>query len=316
MDYDIINQVISELVDIVNNYNRKRGYNTFLMEDLLVVLLGYYLVFGSEIFKRIDAVLESLRIHVSYTDDDFRDILKDILPNMFVKGKEVTPLMVYDYKYRKDGKLLGAVPNIILVSRIRKGRVFDLAHELSHTIEGTSAEILWEDREDFEFSEGFSTFSINKHDGFGPIRNSMFTELITSCIESRIANALKELDPEKIDNEFVSWFVEYIKDTDRKVVTGSYLFPEMIYKDLFDNEVFFEMIKKYHYQNEHELWEEDFNSYTGGKVRLKELVNLADMLDPLDPIQTMKYQAIIQEKIRVFNQATNCKTSSSLILMI
>ena len=58
MDYEIINSAISDIIKIVNNYNKEKKYDVVLCEKLVIVLLGYYLVFGPEIFQKIRTTIK------------------------------------------------------------------------------------------------------------------------------------------------------------------------------------------------------------------------------------------------------------------
>ena len=54
MDYGLINEVIGDIIKIVNAYNKDKNYDYSVTSKLVIVLLGYYLTFGPEIFEKIN----------------------------------------------------------------------------------------------------------------------------------------------------------------------------------------------------------------------------------------------------------------------
>ena len=56
MDYSVINAAIDDIVYIVNDYNKTRGYSVSLCERLVIALLGYY------IFNKYSSYIPDKRI--------------------------------------------------------------------------------------------------------------------------------------------------------------------------------------------------------------------------------------------------------------
>ena len=71
MDYDIINQVYEEIIGIVNDYTRRKNCEYEVARKLSFSLLGYYLVFGPEIFSKLNVLLDSVNIYECISEEDY-----------------------------------------------------------------------------------------------------------------------------------------------------------------------------------------------------------------------------------------------------
>lgn len=82
MDYDIINQVYEEIISIVNDYARKNNCEYEVARKLSFAFLGYYLVMGPEIFKKLNILLDSVRIYEFISNEDYQKKAIEISPKL------------------------------------------------------------------------------------------------------------------------------------------------------------------------------------------------------------------------------------------
>lgn len=313
MDYKVINDVIRQIINIVNYYNRDNRYSLEVAEMLVTTLLGYFLVFGPEIFSKIDILLDSLVIHYCENDEEYFEELNKVNEN--AEKYDANPMMLNQYKFDSNGKVLGGIPNIIMTRMEPFRVVLNLAHEFSHALEGVSAKVIREDSESFTYKQGFATVTMEKETGLEKIENGAFAEFITVCIENRIARALVSLDLEQIDYEFIKKYLSGAGELQRKnFVMDSYSLLAGICKDLIDNDVFFGLIMKYYYDNETDLFEEEFDSYSS-EVKLRILMKLMRGLKTEEAFNTMQNAENLKRKIAIFNKATNFEPASSLVFV-
>ena len=315
MDYEVINAAIKDIISLVNYANRDDRYSEDLASELVVALLGYYLVFGPNLFKQINELLEQLHIHRYDEDKDYFDTIGKI--NAQAEKLDVSPVMIGEYIYGDQKQVNGVIPHILIPKNNSFAEIDNMIHELSHALQFTSSRVLREDEEEFVYQQGFSKVTMVKEDNSTLIENGAFSEFITVCIENRIVNALLSLDLDKVDNSFIKSILgEFKKLKGRNVLTDSYSTFQAVGKDLMDNDTFFALIKKYYYSNECEIFEEEFDSYTE-EVKLKNIMGLIRSIDRVDNFYNMMLAIeAMNKKIRLFNKATNYVPSSSLVLIV
>lgn len=314
MDYEVINAAIKDIISLVNYFNKDNVYKEDLMEELVIALLGYYLVFGPSLFEQIKVLLEQLHIHRYEGKNDYFKIIEKI--NDKVEKPNVSPVMICEYVYKDNKMVAGVIPHILIPQSNSFMEIDNMIHELSHALQLTKADVLREDEEEFVYQQGFSKVTMVKKDNSTLIENGAFSEFITVCIENRIINALLSLDLDKVDNSFIKSILgEFKRLKGRNVLTDSYSTFQAVGKDLMDNDTFFALIKKYYYSNECEIFEEEFDSYTE-EVKLKNIMGLVRSIDNDNFYNMMLAIETMNKKIRLFNKATNYVPSSSLVLIV
>ncbi len=314
MNYEIINDAINDIIRLVNCYNQRHNYSVELCEELVVSLLGYYLVFGPSLFKKINELLEQLHIHRYESGNDYFKIMGEI--NSQVEKSYVSPVMVCEYIYGNGKMVKGVIPHILIPYSDSFMEIDNMVHELSHALQLTESKVLREDEKEFVYQQGFSRVTMVKENNSTLIENGAFSEFITVCIENRIINALFSLDGDKVNNKFVKRILgEFKKLNGHNVLTDSYSTFQAVGKDLMDNDIFFSLIKKYYYENECEIFEEEFDSYSE-EVKLKNIMRLIRKIDNDNFYNIMLAIETIKKKIDLFNKATNFVPDSSLILVI
>lgn len=315
MDYAIINESIEEISALVSQYKEKKGYSDTLSEKLTISLLGYYLAFGSEIFKRITLALDGVELHEFQTEEEYI-AFKDELTPMSKGYNTADPGTYWDYKYDENQKFIGAKPIVMysLVSKIQD--VFSIIHELSHVIEGTSAQVISEDENNLVIKNGFTERNIDKETNLFKSTQEGITELITVAIEHKILREFLKLDPTQITNANVQSFLEENKSYQTaNVMLRSYGSMSALFKDLIDSDAFFEIIKKYHYDNQPESITEEFNSFDS-RLNFNKIVTYAEQTHTDDISTIFYYSKSIQKQMDIFNEATDAKPDKRLIIVI
>lgn len=314
MDYEIINSAISDIIKIVNNYNKEKKYDVVLCEKLVIVLLGYYLVFGPEIFQKINLILETLNIYQCDLKQEYQSVVDKINAEAG-DGHKYCLISMFDYKYQ-DNRFIGAVPNIIFIQKNILSDVLSIAHELSHVLEGVSAKIIIENKEFFCYEHVFEEVKVIKDNNACFRKNHGFKELVTTGVENKIMQSFLKLDKEQIDSIIIKDFLEQIKCYKGKTtLVYSYETLHLVFKDLFDNECFWDLIKKYYYENQPELLEVEFNSYANG-LDLKVLINCAEHL-LLSNIDEMNYYGnMVKKQVELFSEVTNFKPDKSILILV
>lgn len=314
MDYYVINGAINDIVWIVNQYNKEHGYDVSLCEKLVLALLGYYLAFGADIFTNIDVVLEQLKIY--QCESELRCILKkkELVPDD--KMPDANPGTKWDYCYDKNKKFIGAIPTIIFYEKDMLQDVFTLVHELSHTLEGVNGSIIYETDTEIKFKYGFGEYFVDKNrTGFKKEGHGM-TELITITIENKVLREFRKLDPSMIVNPLVKEFIEKIKKyQDRNILLNSYGIMASLFKDLIDNEAFFELIRKYYYENEREFFIEEFNSWDE-RLDLKKICYYVEQVYNEDEYNVFYYAGPIRKQLEVVNEVTGFEPDNKMLIMI
>lgn len=312
MDYEILNTVVSEIVSIVNLYNKRHGYDVSLCERMVLALLGYYLVFGPEIFEKIDLILDSLLIYQCETENELENVLLKYRP--FIKEYTTNPGTIWDFKYHNN-KFIGAIPVIFYLKDNLIINTFSLAHEISHVIEGLSAEVVNETKDTFELNIGFSDSVVYKSDSLMKIEKQGMTELITITIENKMLNEFLKLDVDKINNCLVKEFLEQLKKYKNKnIMLDSYTVMAFMFKDFIGNDYIFELIKKYYYENQREFFIEEYNSLNEN-LNFEKLIKYAEKVfrEEVDPFYFM---GIVQNELDILNRATGVETDKRILLFV
>ena len=317
MDYVLINEVIGDIIKIVNAYNKDKNYDYSVTSKLVIVLLGYYLTFGPEIFEKINKFIFSLNIYECESYVDYREAFKKILPEEKWLGYYLAPLpqMRWDFRYNKDNKFIGAIPNILYVRRKYVSDVLNLAHEISNGLEGLEGRVISEDDKQVTLRLGFSTIKVDKNTNFMTFADLGFNEFATINVENRVLQSLKNLEAEKIDYDFVKNFLNELS-TDKKIVASGYPLMTGVYRNLMDNDHFFDLLKKYHYANDYEMFKVEYEGINEG-LSAESLRSNTNILIKAKAEDTFDILPKVTEQINLFNEGTNFKADTkSLILLV
>lgn len=316
MDYSIINQVYEEIINIVNYYAWKSNCDYEVARKLSFTLLGYYLVMGPEVFSKINIVLDALVIHECQSKEEYQDELTKI-KGRFVESN-FNPIMTWKYQYDDNNKFLGGVPYIIYMKGKDLENVLSLAHELSHSLEGTGASVLDEEQEYVSIAQGFGLIKVKKETNSFKIEEEGFSELVAASIETRVAQSLVNLDSKEIENPLLKEFISSISEYKGKnVLAWSYEIVNMAFKDLMDNELFFELIRKYFYENNEVAFKEEYQSYGEG-LRYSVLKSVAQNLndDNSKIAGKMQYISLIQRQSEIFSRSTDFDPDKRVLILV
>lgn len=317
MDYDTLNTAISEIVYIVNDYNKKHNYTVSVCEDLVVALTGYYLAFGPSIFSKIGQVLSALEIHQADTKNECAEIKTQIRPNES-NFEDDFPETIWELKCDpQTNKFLGAIPHIVYDKDNPEDATLTLAHELSHTLEGCTGQVIREDEHTITIRVGFSELTYDKEtglafDGYG----RGMTELITVTVENKVLREYSKLDPDNIENPLIKGFVQKANQANPgQTLAKSYLIMSGIFKDLIDNENFFDIIKERYYETDQEGFKEDFESLDS-RLNFKNLTSYVEQIHNArgDAGKALRVAPEVQSQLDILNEATNSKPTKSLVL--
>lgn len=314
MDYEILNSAVEDIIYIVNQYNKGKDYDVSLCEKLVLVLLGYYMAFGPEIFKKIDDVLSSLEIHQC---EDKKELIK-------LKGKlcpyahdvDPNPGMIWKHVYDSNNKFVGSIPIIFFYKEGLITDVFSLGHELSHALEGTSVQVLEETDTKFKLKHGMGTYLVDKETNRYKPEGHGMTELVTIAIENKLLREYLKLDPQQITNPMVKDFVGQLKSyQNNNVLLNSYSIMSGLFKDLIDNETFFDIVKRNYYDNNQETLIDEFDSLDP-RLSLGKLRQYADKVSAGEYNEVMYYAGPIQKQLDVLNETTGVTPDKRLLLVI
>lgn len=318
MDYNTINQVMEEIILIVNNYNKSKGYSVSVCEKLALALLGYYLVFGVSIFSKINIILDSLCILECETKDKYMEALVRINENIKddTLAMRYNPVTVWDYKYDNNKKFRGAIPYIVYVESSKISDVFNVIHELSHTLDGLSASVEAEDEDLLTIKQSFARVLVKKINNSSRIEEQGFTELITISVENRTLQEFLKLDEDKVSSPLLKDFLTGLKSyRERNVLCNSYGIMAACFKDLIDNDEFINLIAKYYYDNNEELFEEEFNSYDRN-LSYRQVKNCAIHLAHGGMSEVFYYSNILKEQIALFSKATKFESDNRMLILV
>lgn len=313
MDYSVINAAIDDIVYIVNDYNKTRGYSVSLCERLVIALLGYYIVFGPSIFEKINIILESLEIYECNSEDDCCELKSTLVGSV---NSNSNPATSWDFKYDENKKFIGAIPRIIYTKRDIVCDSFNLIHELSHVIEGTSGKVIKEDEKHFKYKQSLCEVVVVKNNNSFFVNNIGIVELITIMIENKFFKEFLKLDVGMIDNCIVREFLQRINIYKNKnVLLDSYSITSTMFSDLINNDYFFELVKKYYYNGERELFALEYESYGDG-LSFKVLVNCAEHLISGELYDVMYYTNILNKQIELFNKYSSYIPDKRILLFV
>ncbi len=320
MDYDIINQVYEEIIAIVNDYVRRKNCTYEVAKKLSFTLLGYYLVLGPEIFSKLNILLDSINIYECISEEDYQKKAIEISPRLEEKKHilRYNPITIWDYKYDKDHNFLGGIPNIIYMRDKTIDNVLSIAHEMSHGLEGVNATVESQDSEYVHINQGFSHIIVNKETNAFIDDDAGFIELVTSSLETRILNALLRLDENAVKSPLLQEFLKEIKEYKGKnVMSRSYETLNAIFKDLLDNDEFYNLVKKYFYENDEEGFKKEYELYDS-RLRYKVLKSAAEYLamDGKDFSSIIYYSEIIKKQADIFNRATNFVPDKKILILV
>lgn len=321
MDYDIINQVYEEIISIVNDYARKNNCEYEVARKLSFALLGYYLVMGPEIFKKLNILLDSVRIYEFISNEDYQKKAIEISPKLEENKHNLryNPITIWDYRYDSNNNFLGGIPNILYMRDKTIDNVLSISHEMSHGLEGVSASVESEDEDYVYINQRFTHLTVDKESNrFRVEGGSGFIELVTSSLENRILNEFLKLDVQKIDSSLLREFLGEIKVYKSKnVMSRSYDLLNSIFKDLTDNPEFYDLIKDYFYDNDENGFKVKYESYGNGLI-YKVLKDAAEHLsvDNLSVSDAIYYGDIIKRQAENFNKATNYEPDKKLLILV
>lgn len=320
MEYDIINQVYEEIISIVNRYVRRTNCDYDVARKLSFALLGYYLVFGAGIFNKLNVLLDSVKIYQCSSKKEYSDTLIEIAPRIEKIKDELlfNPITIWDYKYDADNKFLGGIPYIFYMSDNEISDVLSLAHEMSHGLEGTSATVVKEDDETVCISQGFTKITVNKDSNSFTEDNSGFIEVVTSSLETRILRSFLKLDISKITSPLLREFLsEIAKYKSKNVMSSSYELMNSIFKDLTDNDEFYNLIKEFFYDNNEEGFKARYEAYGNGLYYniLKEAAAYLSK-DGISASSAMYYRDIVARQAAKFNQVTGYEPDKKLLILV
>lgn len=320
MDYDIINQVYEEIIGIVNDYVRRTNCEYEVARKLSFALLGYYLVLGPEIFNKLNLLLDSINIYECVSKEEYCKKAIEIAPRLSEREHILSynPITIWDYKYDKESKFLGGIPNVIYMKDKTIDNVLSIAHEMSHGLEGVSATKESEDDEYVYVNQGFTSIMINKETNGFRTDDAGFIELITSSLETKILNALLKLEQDKVDSPLLKEFLSEIKEfKDKNVMSRSYETLSTVFKDLIDNDEFYNLIKKYFYDNDEEGFKREYEAYDS-RLKYRTLKSAAEYLamNGEDFASVMYYNEIIRKQSDIFSKATNFEPDKKILILV
>lgn len=316
MDYEIINAAIKDIISLINYYNRDNRFSLEVCEYLVMVFLGYYLVFGEEIFAKINTVLEVVQIDCCLNKEDYIKVTSSLFKDEDYDFTDYYPITLWDFKYGENGNFRGAIPHILFLKEEDVQNFLNLSHEFSHCLEGVKAKIVKEDDKTLEYISSFTNVLINKGSNLTKFESLGMAELLTVCIENRILKSLIELDEAQIENPIVKSFLGKLnKYKGMSVLANSYTTMSALFKDFFDNDNFFELVKNYYYDNSEDDFKEGFNhledglSYDKFKMCVVKLyrANIEDLA---------YYGNIIREQARILNKNKKEDGIKKLLIMV
>ncbi len=314
VDYDILNTVIDEIVLIVKNYQNEKKISDEVALHLTIALTGYYLSFGVDVFKHIQCVLEQLVIYYCDSPKSCLNKKRELRPNSGVD--DFCPVSTWDYILDDNKKFKGAIPIIVYFNEGIVNNVFTLIHELSHIIEGANAQVIKEDNSGVLIKQCFSNLFVSKEYQSKESNNNGMTEFIAVMIENKILKCFVDLELDKIENISIRNFVNEIKKYKGKnFLINSYEVLAGLFKDLIDSEYFFDLVKKYYFENQCGLIEEGYNSLDD-RLNFNKLMLYIDKIFEENPTDVFYYMVPIRKQLDVFNEATGFKPDDNILIFV
>ncbi len=314
VDYEVLNAAIDDILLIVNSYKKSNNVTVEIAEKLLLVLFGYYVSFGPQIFDKIQEVLECLRIYECEDEMDCLKTKRELIPEY--PSNDCYPGTMWDYHYAKsNNEFIGAIPTIVYYRINLLQDVFVLVHELSHTLEGCKASVIYEDENLIKIKQCFSEYTITKNKTGFKKQGIGMTEFVTVAIENRILSDLVKLDAEQINNVFVRDFLSGLRRYKSvNSLLDSYSLMSGAFKDLLTSDIFFELIKKYYFENEIEIMIEEFDALGNG-LSLERIIKLIELVYTDESNAFSRFESIHRE-MKLFRETTGVEEDKRLILVI
>ena len=320
MDYDIINQVYGEIIEIVNAYVRRTKCSYEVARKLSFALFGYYLVMGPEIFKKINVVLDAVHIYETTSEDEY---CKKVDITRFHDGYDVevkcNPVTMWEYKIDSNNKFLGGVPKIVYMCSNDSCNVLSIVHELSHVLEGVDAVVTREDREYVYIKQGFANVVGKKASKYFKIEDGGgFSELAAISLENRVLKEMLKLDVEQIVSPLLKEFLNGIQQyKEQNAMAKSYMELSTTFKDFIDNDTFFALLKKYFYEADEEGFKAEYESLSPA-LNYSSLKHSADVLafNLTSLKQLMIYIDIVLKQVGTFSLATGFVQEKKLLILV
>ena len=119
------------------------------------------------------------------------------------------------------------------------------------------------------------------------------------------------------NNPLVKDYVSKIKEIkSEQILANSYLTMAGIFKDLIDNDKFFNLIEKYYYETDQDGFIEEFDSMDKD-LSFKRLVRHAESLcNPDDERAVLRHIPHIQTQLNTLNKVTNTTPSKEIVLVL
>lgn len=320
MDYDVLNEVIGEINNIVYDYCRKNNYGFEHTKTLIRVLFGYYLAMGEEVFAKINNVFDVLEMDYCQDFDDYREAYEkhdSILPAFLEETPY--PLLKWNYQFDQDKMFKGAFPQIIYIgSKDEVREVLTIGHELMHALDGVSAVYLGENDEIVKLSMGFSSNLVDKRTKNCTIENRGMSEMAAIAVAHKMLREFLKIDPDKIDSALVRDFLSKLQQYKKHgTVVDSYGGLSVVLKDLFDNDAFFELVKKYYMENDEESFKEAFESVDEelSYLKLKNCI-WGIIRNNCDTNSIFYYGNILNQQVDKFSKGTKFEPEKRLLLVV
>lgn len=324
MDYDYLNGIYESIIKIVNEYVAKNYYLKkveipySVASKLSLALLGYYLVLGEDIFKKINIILDSVEI-VEYENRD--DFAKKASEYQSIRNNEdLGPAFLkWEHRYDKENNFLGSIPHIHYQQHGLVSDVLSIVHELSHAIEGLGAKVSMESDTSVYIAHGFVVTKYEKSTGNYKSDDMPFVEFVTSSLESRVLQKFLLIDRDKVHSPSLKDFLREAQKGNNKnldMMSSSTNVSNLLLKDLIENDAFFNLIMKYFYDNDEMSFKEEFESYSS-ELYYSELKRAIVKLYDDPSLSTIKfYEKFINAQVKVFNAATGYKPSKKILILV
>lgn len=319
MDYDVINDAIAQIISIVDNY-KKEDYDEKLMENLVVALLGYYLVFGPSIFEKISKILDALHIYRCGDDKDYDSVFNAVceVDELMKDQIDYQPITVFSLYSFDNRHFLQYSPFIIYTKMINDYReVLILSHELSHVLDGENA-LITKNGDAFDIDISYSKAYVDA-ENYNAFKNydRSFAEFAATAVENKVLAALKSLDFTKINYVFVKEIVYRLSMNGINISNG-YTSKYVLFKDLVDNPKFFELMKKYYFESYNEQeFKKDYESFGSDLSygRLKHYICKIFNSDD-EEYNYFRFLELIKREVDKFSNYTQFEPKKEILLLV
>lgn len=316
MDYDVINQVIAEIISFLKKNEKMFRYDVKLLENLTVSLLGYYLVLGPNIFKTITKILRDLDIYRCEDDQDYLLRMKLLDRDYTEINPYLLPVTLWNAQFDEEDRFLGYVPHVVYKKEDDLNEVLTLTHELSHIIDGANAILIRNKDDSCDVKLSFSHLHIDTNN---PENNKDckhgFGEFAAVSIENKVLQELKTLDPTKINYDFIKVILSELS-LSKVNISSAYTTNYVVFKDLVDNPKFFALMKKYYYEESNEEeFKKAYETYGSDLSfdKLKRYIMVMFEIDDGD--KSLSLYDVISKEVEKFNDKTNYVVKKQFLLM-